>query len=451
MKKQLLIIAVVLLGQVLAGCNKYLEEKPDKKLVVPSTLTDMQSILDAYSPNSFVDPGEGEVSSDDYYLTDAALAALSQEGHRRLYTWQKGNVFEARSNSWYYGYTSIYSANAVLAGLTDIRRDAGNQVEWDNLKGQALLLRGKNLLQMAFLWTPAYDEASAGSDLGLPLRLNTDFNEPSVRASNLETYQQILSDLRSAAPLLPVTPLHPIRASRPAAYGLLARAYLSMRKYSEAGLYADSCLQLQSKLIDYNTLTSSAAYPLVQFNDETILFSVIATPAPINPSRARVVPEVYNLYAANDLRKTVFFRQNTDGSYAFKGNYTGQLAPFGGVATDEMVLIRAEAAARQARTADAMADLNRLLKARLRSNTYTELTAANAAQALSLVLLERRKELLNRGLRWMDLKRLNIEGANITLRRTVGTQSYTLPPNDGRYALAIPEDVIALTGMPQNP
>ena len=70
---------------------------------------------------------------------------------------------------------------------------------------------------------------------------------------------------------------------------------------------------------------------------------------------------------------------------------------------------------------------------------------------MALILLERRKELLMRGLRWMDLKRLNMEGAAITLTRTVNGQVYTLPPNDLRYALPIPEDVIAISGMQQNP
>ncbi|WP_143754113.1 hypothetical protein [Chryseobacterium sp. 52] len=56
-----------------------------------------------------------------------------------------------------------------------------------------------------------------------------------------------------------------------------------------------------------------------------------------------------------------------------------------------------------------------------------------------------------RGLRWSDLKRYNSDGANITLTRTVNGQTNTLPPNYLRYAVAIPEDIITLTGMSQNP
>ncbi|HEY0177744.1 MAG TPA: RagB/SusD family nutrient uptake outer membrane protein, partial [Pedobacter sp.] len=69
---------------------------------------------------------------------------------------------------------------------------------------------------------------------------------------------------------------------------------------------------------------------------------------------------------------------------------------------------------------------------------------------LRIVLQERRKELIMRGIRWMDIKRLNKEGANITLTRKLNGNVYTLPANDLRFALPIPDDVIAFSGMKQN-
>ena len=66
------------------------------------------------------------------------------------------------------------------------------------------------------------------------------------------------------------------------------------------------------------------------------------------------------------------------------------------------------------------------------------------------MLTERRKELLFRGVRWVDVKRLNKEGYGISLQRTIDGQTYRLGPNSLRFALPIPEDVIAMSGMPQN-
>ena len=56
-----------------------------------------------------------------------------------------------------------------------------------------------------------------------------------------------------------------------------------------------------------------------------------------------------------------------------------------------------------------------------------------------------------RGLRFMDIKRLNVVGAEIIMKRLINGEEIILPPNDLRYALAIPEDVIALSRIVQNP
>jgi hypothetical protein len=155
-------------------------------------------------------------------------------------------------------------------------------------------------------------------------------------------------------------------------------------------------------------------------------------------------------YDTNDLRlMTFFFPYN--GYYGFKGNYAASLYPsFSGIATDEMYLIRAECFARQGKVSKAIEDLNTLLLKRYRTGKYVPLSINNKEDALARILLERRKELLMRGLRWIDIKRLNKENYQITLVRKIGSQIYTLPPNSGYFALPLPDDIIRITGMKQN-
>lgn len=76
----------------------------------------------------------------------------------------------------------------------------------------------------------------------------------------------------------------------------------------------------------------------------------------------------------------------------------------------------------------------------------------NNNELLHKIILERRKELVFRGLRWTDLRRLNKETEfAITLRRTVKGMEYVLPPNDPRYTQQIPFSVISFNkDMPQN-
>jgi len=70
---------------------------------------------------------------------------------------------------------------------------------------------------------------------------------------------------------------------------------------------------------------------------------------------------------------------------------------------------------------------------------------------LQLILRERRKELVMRGIRWTDIKRLNLEGANIVLTRKIGADTFTLLPNDLRYALPLPESLLEVSELIQNP
>lgn len=428
------------------GCKKYLDKKPDNTLALPVTLLDLQALLDNYFfTNS--EPLSGEVSSDDYYLTSTDWAAMTNEDFKRMYIWESDRLFTGFGNDWSNSYKSVFYCNTVLEQLEGISENSSVK---NNIKGQALFFRGKCFLQIAWIWSLTYNPATSGTDLGIPLRLHSDFNESSVRSSVAETYDQILRDLKEAAHLLQVNNIHPVRASKAAAYGMLARTYLSMGKYANAKIYSDSCLLLKSDLLDFNTLNASEAYPIPQFNKEVILegFNI---PTPLSNSRAKINDALYQSYLPGDLRKTIFFKNNNNGTFAFKGSYEKGPALFAGIATDEIYLIRAECYARSGYTAEAMQDLNTLLIKRWKMNQFIPLTAGNAQQALSIILSERQKELVMRGLRWADIKRLNLAGANIIMTRNINNQTYTLPPNDLRYALAIPEEVIARSGMLQNP
>ncbi|RZL06425.1 MAG: RagB/SusD family nutrient uptake outer membrane protein, partial [Pedobacter sp.] len=379
--------------------------------------------------------------------------ALPYPDLQRIYTWEKDNLFaqDGRINEWNANYTAVYYCNSVLSGLEKIARNPENHLSWDNIKGQALFFRGQFLLRTVILWANAYDEGTAKQDLGIPLRLNENFNEPTTRASLEASYQQILLDLSLSATLLPVKASHPIHPSKPAAYGLLARTNLAMRNYGQAGRYADSCLNLYSKLMDFNQIDVAANFPFQQFNEEVILWNRILAPRLINQSNAKVNPDLYNSYHDDDLRKKAYFNTNADGSHSFKGYYEQLAAPFGGVATDEIVLIKAECLARTGNTSSAMLALNTLMAKRISHDKFENYTATSANEALTLILNERRKELLWRDLRWMDIKRLNKEGANIILTRKLGDRTFQLQPNDLKYALPIPEDVIRLSGITQNP
>lgn len=451
-------IWIVAIGLFATSCQKqFLEKKPTSGLVIPTTLEDFHQLLDNYNTLNATMPILGEASSDDYYLLNKAAWESLPTFLRNAYIW-KPDLYEGTEDTpdWSNGYTQVFWANVVLEGLDNIEVTNVNAQEWNRIKGRALFVRAYAFFNLAQLFAPVYDANTASTDLGIPVRLTAAVDEPSVRASVQETYDRIVADLTEAVGLLPSSLETPYRnrANKPAAMALLSRVYLNMRDYTEALVWSNACLETYDVLIDYNTLNPTVTTPFTRFNEETLyqasfinysLFQRYTS----NPNTI-IDAGLYDSYQDSDLRKQIYFTiQN--GLPLRKASYAAVAYPFGGIAIDEVYVTKAECLARAGATEDAMDVLN-LLWAKRSDNAqpFVPLSAKSPEEALEVVLLERRKELAFRGLRWQDLRRLNKEGANITLTRTVNGQQYTLAPNSPLYVLPIPPDEIRLSGLPQN-
>src|SRR3546814_92404 len=141
-----------------------------------------------------------------------------------------------------------------------------------------------------------------------------------------------------------------------------------------------------------------------------------------------------------------------DGRITFKGSYSGINGFFVGLATDELWLIRAECRIRIGDFEGGISDLNHLLRHRMDNRYFEPVAPNNVENALDRILMERRKELFFRGVRWEDLRRLNKDDRTAsTIRRKVGGQLYELPSDDPRWVWPIPDNVVDLSGLQQNP
>lgn len=436
-----------------ASCKKdWLNEKRDSNLLVPTTLRDFRLLLNNSFPIGTNVIGLAEVASDEYTIADnyySSLYSVEQLG----YIWSNNTLAAVTSiPEWDDAYQKVLQANVILDGLSKIKPEAVNQVEYNDVKGGALFLRSRAFYSLAQIFAKPYDPATADSDPGIPLRLTSDINEKSVRASVKQTYDRITTDLKEAATLLKTVAAYKTDSSRPAAYALLSRCYLSMAVYDQAFTYADLSLKDYNSLIDYNSLNPFANRPIPGYNEEVIFHAPIATYSSFSAPICAIDQNLLSYYEINDLRKQVFFVKNIDGTYSFKGNYTGSGQLFGGIATDEQYLIRSECAARAGHLDAAAEDLNTLLIKRYSTGTFVPYNFTDQAAALQIILKERRKELLMRSLRWSDLRRLNKENDfKTTINKTVNGQTYSLLPNTPRYTFLIPEYVIKASGMPQTP
>jgi len=454
MKLQTLTIVFVgLLAIVCNGCEKFLAEPSRSNLLIPATLEDCQRLLDDYGTMNTGFPSDGEASADDYHLETASWAALPLNA-QHTYIWYTGADHDL--SQWSGPYKTVYNANLVLSVLEGMEI-SGKPNAWldqySALQGAALFYRAYAFYELAQLFMPVYVKDGHNSAPGIPLKLTPNIEELISRATVGEVYTQIVNDYTASLDLLPSTSSIASRPSKIAAYGALARTYLTMGEYEKALQMADRCLSLYSRLMDYNTYDPVSTTPFTRFNEEVIFHATTSTGTQFAPNRALVAVELVGMYGPGDLRLPLFFNNDGNGNYNFKGSYDGTYSQvlFTGLTTGEQFLIKAECLARAGLDTEALTTLNTLLEMRfVDGNADTVLESQN--DVLRIVLNERRKELVFRGLRWSDLRRLNTDPKYAKLlERMVDGQLYTLPPNDSRYVLLIPQDVMIHSTITQNP
>lgn len=446
--KLLIISFCVLLNQ---GCKKeFLDRKSNKALVVPKTLEEFRALLDngydVMNRTSYLT----QIADGDFKVSESGIMSLIHES-RNAYLW-KEDIFEGSvSFEWNKSYEQIFYTNVVLEGLADIDRHMDAK-EFDHVKGAALFMRGYALNQVVQQYAVPYDAAMAKGLVGVPIRTSSDVNIKSKRSTLAQSYEQIIRDITESIPLLPEKSERRTRPSKAAAYAMLARVYLTMGEYGLAAEASTSSLNIMDELIDYNRLDTNAISPFPNgrfvYNNEIIYYTDRMSNSFYQLSSVRVHPQLFDQFQVNDLRRVIFFKPSGE----FKGSYGGMPNfPFTGLATDEMYLVRAESYARIGRVGDAMADLNTLMKNRWKEGEFTPFMANDEIEALTFILSERRKELMTRGLRWSDLRRLNRDPRfETTLEREYQGETYRLLPNDKRYTFLIPQNEIEGSRIEQN-
>ncbi|MEI3796561.1 MULTISPECIES: RagB/SusD family nutrient uptake outer membrane protein [unclassified Chitinophaga] len=460
---------------MLGGCsNDFLEVKQLKSLQVPHTIADFQAILDYnFAPGNTAHTF-GANGSDEFIITEKRWNQLATESNaylRDVYVWsQKINMLQYEQNmDWSRSYLYIFYANHALYGIESIQPAPDEQIAWNNVKGSALFFRAFHYYNLAQQFSFPYERSDNPN--GLPLRLEPDVTVKVKRSSVHETYKQILDDALKSAELLPAETKRTnyIRPGKAAAYALIAKTYLLMEEYEKAAQYAERCLSLRGQLIDFNTLGADDPANFYEYafaadygasNPEMIYYSVsdngyTTALNSVFKDRAEFHPSLLALYEPGDIRYKVYFRPyiDVDGYrfLVFKGSYAAY-SYFSGLAADEIYLLNAECNARTNKIDKALDDLNLLLKNRIDRSWFSPVTEKDSEKLLKIILLERRKEMVFRGTRWQDLRRLNKEPRFAqTLVREIGGNRYELPPNDPRYTWPIPQSEIDAGGLPQNP
>jgi len=432
---------------VAAGCNSVLDTTPKDTIPEATAISDAPSARAAVagmytSLQSTSSYGEelmefGDLSSDNADNTGTFTSYL--EADRNDLHSNNASIFDI----WVKAYDGINRANEIItkvpgvAGLDDTERN--------QLMGEAYFVRALDFHNLVKLFG------------GVPVRLTpttsvTDVGQ-ATRASVADVYTQINKDLDSAAAL--VTNTEPAtRATVAAVAALRARVYLYQGDYAGAQAAADAVegmgIDLAPNYGDLFPATPGSSPPEDIFSIDAALtqenfisydyLSVYELAPSIKLMQAydpALDPEDLDSFSSTDVRGQWNILIDDGDPFGNKFRSIVGTDPLPAIRFAEVLLIRAEAQARQSHLPEAVADLRRV-QARANATLFV-LGTHTQADVIQAISDERQKELAFEGDRWPDLVRLG------TAATVLG-----IDPNQTLYPIPAREIAVSPT-LTQNP
>lgn len=501
LKYNSLYLVLVLAFPIVLGCNKFLEKAPSKSTAVEiTTASQLDVLLNDYT-SMYMEANRTAVwGSDDnglnvdLYKARPATSAFNVT-NVQFYLWDNQYIpNDAGETFWQNEWKKVFTANLVLNKISSV---TGTDAEKTYLTADAYFLRAYSYFQLVNTYCLPYSEANR-SEMGLPLKNATSFEESLERSTLEATWQFIEADLKEALkvdkPLIQNGVARHWRSNKAAVNGFAARFYLYKNNYTEALKYANAALAEHSQLMDYNvdmrygidinvTLDAGTAqqksvtlkFPythnnnavltdLLQWKELMYLRMLYTSTNWFIPSQSLM--DVYD--QAHDLR---YLYHIVEG-YSYQAglnnpsyNYPGYVFFYqtripSGPTTAEMYVIKAECLARDNKVPEALTAINTLRAKRMAAGSWVNLTAASQEEAVRKILEERRRE-MPFSQRWFDIRRYNNNddpADDVSLSRefynytsaavslTDPVKTYTLPKQSRRFAAPIPAADISSSG-----
>lgn len=457
MKKILKISLLLTLCLSFVACDKFLDIKP-KGRVIPNTVEDFERLLNGLDLTKLLSDAVERLADDFYDPTIIKDENILNRDYR-VYMWLPdaySTVEDYRGYSnWDRLYKRVYQYNAVANGMADAV--GGTERRKKTAIAQAKVGRAFIYFYVVNIYSKQYNAATAGIDLGIPLVTNTSIETALPgRGTVQQTYDFIIKDITDALPDLPESAQDGFTITKGGAYGYLARAYLLMGEYAKAAEAAHNALKQNSRLVDYNNEVDRSG-DTFSIKGASILKDAITQPENIlihlfdyvrGMAYKNMPDETVAFFETEDIRRLNISTSNGRNTYMASVSYEYNI----GITTPEMYLIRAEGNAREGKLQLAMDDLNKLRKNRFTPAGYVELTASDKIDATRKVLDERRRELLFKGVRWFDMRRLHDDpNFGFTPRHYLADGTFIeLQANSPRYVMTIPDPSVG-GDIVQNP
>ena len=419
-----------------SGCDSLLDTEP------PSQLTSTTAIEDANGARNALRGAYAALTSGSYYggdfiffgdlladnTTHTGTFTSFSEADNHAVLANNGSV-EGMYEAMYFG---IGVANQILARVPEV--PDLSEAERNEILGEAHFLRALHYHNLVRLWggvpvvTTPLESVDAASQV--------------TRQSVDEVYAQILGDLQAAERLVTATG-QTKQASVGAVKALLARVHLARGEWALAQQRADEVLAMP-----YGLAASYGSLFTVDAETPEAVFSVDFTTQDFNNfgyyfktrREIRPTPDLYEAYDATDARRAWSIQSGFGGRLTgdkFKTTTGGEDIHV--IRLAEVILIRAEALARQDQLADAVTAVNRIRTRAGVAPLVLGTDVTTQADVLAAIWKERRLEFAFEGDRWTDLLR-------------TGRASEVLGIQACQTLLPIPErEINVAPGLRQNP
>ena len=211
----------------LVGCNSYLDVKP-KGFTIPELLNDYQLLINDLSLIR-ASPAYPDYLSDHVQAGDPVDVNKSTSFEslptvkKRLYMFEHGAIFEDGQYDpyWEAAYSHIFTYNVVINNV--LNAIDGKESERKRVWAEAKIGRAFEYLTLVNIYAKHYDPATASTDLGVPLVLSENINEPYERVSVAKIYELVEADLNDALPYLASSSAHKFQALK--TVGCLPKPY----------------------------------------------------------------------------------------------------------------------------------------------------------------------------------------------------------------------------------
>jgi hypothetical protein len=315
---------------------------------------------------------------------------------------------------WKSAYSRLRSVNFMIETLDEL-----NDPKFATVRGEMYYFRALIYYNMVTRWG------------GVPILKKRTYDVVQ-RSTEQEVWDFIISDLQVSESNIGDF-VEKWYASKPAAYGLMAKVYLAQKNNVKVIEYCNKVIAL-NKFVQTTSATEYATMFVASSTSKEVIFGLLNN----NSTNKHLIYQKVNdvdgtweysadaslftsLYAdytiggaafVGDKRKTAVFSADANRIIKFPNGKTGQqlvtttnadYTPLNVLRYSEILLMKAEA---QGAGVDAAATLKPYFVNRYTTSpSEATLAALNATDFQNLILNERRKEFFGEGQRWYDLKR----------------------------------------------